>query len=150
MPATLLDFYLFFMFLLASLSRFLFKMSWHLRSKPVRSAKQPFSSGRPSFPAAASQLLVSWCPAAFLPTAGFLRRAPFSSDLASSACRLIQVDFAVLGLSKNGVPAHGLGAVGSALQSEPQVFQCILSQDLAMNLLGGAQSALDFWAFRVC
>ena len=96
MLATLLDFYLPIFHVSPCLSVQVFiqnqlpKMSWHFRSKPVYvCAAASFSSGAsfssPSFPRAASQLLVSWCPAAFLPTAGFLPRAPFSSDLASSA-----------------------------------------------------------------
>ena len=52
------------------------------------------------------------------------------------------------GLSKNGVPAHGL-CIWIKLQHDSQVFQWILLQDSAMSLLEWcSECSLDFWAFQ--
>ena len=54
----------------------------------------------------------------------------------------------VLGLSKNGVLAHGLW-VWVKLQRDSQVFHWILLQDSAMNILVWcSECSLDFWAFQ--
>ena len=54
----------------------------------------------------------------------------------------------VLGLLKNGIPAHGL-RVWVKLQRDSQVFQWLLLQDSAMSLLEWcSECSLDFWAFQ--
>ena len=98
------------------------------------------------------QLLVSWSLQPFFPpqasSASYRQQPSFlcfppqascpqpPSDLIwlLVCCCLIHADFVILGLSKNGVPVHGL-CVWVKLQHDSQVFQWILLQDSAMNLL---------------
>ena len=54
----------------------------------------------------------------------------------------------VLGRSKNGVPACAL-CVWVKLQHDSQIFQWIILQDSAMNLLAWCSGCfLGFWAFQ--
>ena len=128
---------------------------------------------QPSFPLrwvsflwASFQLLVSWSLQPFFPpqasSASYHQQPSFlclppqascpepPSDLIWLLVLLLPIhaDFVVLGLSKNGVLAHGL-CIWVKLQHDSQVFQWILLQDSAMHLpVWCSECSLDFWAFQ--
>ena len=128
---------------------------------------------QPSFPLrwvsflwASFQLLVSWSLQPFFPpqasSASYHQQPSFLCFPPQASCPEplsdliwllvlllpIHADFVVLGLSKNGVLAHGL-CIWVKLQHDSQVFQWILLQDSAMHLpVWCSECSLDFWAFQ--